>query len=50
MKVSIVPSPSVFRVVEANAKSSRIEPVTTHALRGFRPTDAPTFDQRPLMT
>ena len=50
MKVSTVPMPSAFNVVDAKAKINNTEPEITQALRGFLPMVFPTFDHIPDIT
>ena len=50
VKVSTVPIPSAFSVVDANAKSRRTDPEITQALRGLRSMELPTFDHVPEST
>ena len=47
VNVSTVPSPSVFKVVDAKANIKRTAAEITQALRGFLSIVFPTFDQRP---
>ncbi|CAB5038270.1 unannotated protein [freshwater metagenome] len=50
VKVSTVPIPSAFKVVDANANNKRIDPEIAQAFRGFFPIVFPTFAQGPDIT